>query len=138
MRFCQFVISPFRKRVLKLQLTDGHQTVTAMEYRPVPMLHTKLTPGCKCLILGPVRCVNKVLMLESKNVKLLGGEVAKYVVENAFENVLLRQLNRPLNPNPKTEYAGRFLRSYFLLHLKLAACRSHRQRTTRSQLSTIN
>lgn len=105
----------FRKRVLKMYLTDGHQRVAAMEYRPIPVLHTKLTPGSKCLIMGPVRCVNAVLLLESKNVKLLGGEVEKYVIENAFENVLLRQLNRPINPKPKTEYAGQCKKNSIIL-----------------------
>lgn len=58
------------------------------------------------IISGPVRCVNKVLMLESKNIKVLGGEIDKYLVENAYENVLLRELNQPINPNPKTDYTG--------------------------------
>lgn len=35
---------------------------------------------------------------------LLGGEVAKYEIDNAFENMLLRQLGRPLNPAPRSDY----------------------------------
>lgn len=77
-----------------------------MEYRPIACLHTKLAPGCKILLSGPLRCVNRVLLLEPHNIRLLGGEVARLEVENAFENVLLRQLGRPLNPAPKTDYNG--------------------------------
>lgn len=55
---------------------------------------------------GPMRCINHVLLLESKNVKILGGELESLLIENAFENVLLRALNKPMNPNPKTDYKG--------------------------------
>lgn len=64
------------------------------------------------MLTGPLRCINKVILLEPGNVKLLGGEVSKFEIENAFENVLLRALGRPLNPNPKTEYVGKAI-SFF-------------------------
>lgn len=96
------------KRVLKLELSDGRRCVTAMEYTAIPCLTTKLSPGMKILLTGPMRCVNHVLFLEAKNVKLIGGEVEPLMIPNAFENVLLRQLNRPLNPNPKTNYDGEY------------------------------
>lgn len=60
----------------------------------------------KFIISGPVRCVNKILMLESKNIKLLGGEVQGLCIENAYENVLLRKINQQKNLNPKTDYSG--------------------------------
>lgn len=93
-----------RKRVLKLEITDGHVTLNAMEYSPIACLNTKLSPGCKLLLIGPIRCCNKVLLLEPKNVRILGGEMEALLITNAFENVLLRLLNKPENPNPKTEY----------------------------------
>lgn len=80
--------------------------MVALEYRPIAALHTKLAPGCKLLLSGPLRLLNGVLLLEPHHVQLLGGEVAKYEVENAFENVLLRQLGRPLNPQPRSDYNG--------------------------------
>lgn len=91
---------------MRLELTDGHRTVPAMEYRPISCLSTKLMPGTKLLIMGPFRCINGVLFLEAKNVRILGGEVSIMAIENAYENVLRRCLNQPLNPNPKTDYAG--------------------------------
>lgn len=44
-----------RKRMLKLELTDGHGTVIAMECSPIPCLNTKLVPGTKILIKGKHR-----------------------------------------------------------------------------------
>lgn len=41
-----------RKRMLKLELTDGHDTVIAMEHCPISCLSTKLYPGTKILIKG--------------------------------------------------------------------------------------
>lgn len=38
--------------MLKLELTDGHTTVIAMEYCPIKCLSTKLYPGTKILIKG--------------------------------------------------------------------------------------
>lgn len=92
-----------------MEFTDGHQTVTALEYSPIPILNTKLAPGTKMLLNGPMRCVNHILFLEAKNISILGGEVEAIQVTNAFENVLLRELNLPPNPNPRTDYAGEFI-----------------------------
>lgn len=56
---------------------------------------------------GPVRCVNHIIFIESKNIEILGGEVEAMAIDNAFENVLLRALNKPPNPEPKTNYEGK-------------------------------
>uniref|UniRef100_A0A182MH75 RecQ-mediated genome instability protein 1 n=1 Tax=Anopheles culicifacies TaxID=139723 RepID=A0A182MH75_9DIPT len=93
-----------KRRMLKLELTDGKQTVLAMEHSPISCLNTKLTPGLKLLLTGPLRCVNKVIFLEPRNVRVLGGEVDVLLITNAYENVLLRALNKPANPNPKLDY----------------------------------
>lgn len=92
------------KRVLKLHLTDGRREVVGLEYSPISCLHTKLHPGVKVLISGPIRCANHVLLLEARNVRILGGEVEPLAIDNAYENVLLRALNKPINPNPKVDY----------------------------------
>ncbi|XP_053670396.1 uncharacterized protein LOC128720728 [Anopheles nili] len=93
-----------KRRMLKLMLTDGKQTVVALEHSPISCLYTQLLPGLKLQLTGPLRCVNNVIFLESKNVRVLGGEVDVLLITNAYENVLLRVLNRPANPNPKLDY----------------------------------
>lgn len=92
--------------MLKLELTDGFGTVSALEYSPIAVLKTQLTPGTKLILSGPLRCVNHILFLEAKNVRVLGGEVTNLVIDNAYENVLRKILNQPINPNPKTDYQG--------------------------------
>ena len=92
--------------MLKLELTDGFRTVSALEYRPIPCLTTQLTPGLKVIVTGPLRCVNHILFLEQKNIRILGGEVTTMVIENAYENILRKSLNQPINPTPITDYQG--------------------------------
>lgn len=87
-------------------MTDGHQTVTAMEYSPIPCLKTQLMPGIKIILSGSMRCVNHILLLEAKNVQILAGEVSTITTTNAYENVLRRILNQPMNQNPKMDYTG--------------------------------
>lgn len=53
-----------------------------------------------------MRCVNKVLFLQPANLKILGGEVEKLSIENAYENVLLRAMGRPTTTTPKLDYKG--------------------------------
>lgn len=93
-----------RKRLLRLNLTDGDRNVVAMEYKPIACLSTKLLPGSKILIKGPVKCLNKVIFLKPENVKLIGGEVDTLLINNAYENVLLKQLKKPLKTDPITSY----------------------------------
>lgn len=92
--------------MLKLELTDGFQTVSALEYSPIPCLTTQLVPGIKLIVSGPLRCVNHILFLEAKNVRILGGEVTTLTIDNAYENVLRKKLNQPINPTPITNYEG--------------------------------
>ncbi|KAJ6645584.1 RecQ-mediated genome instability protein 1, partial [Pseudolycoriella hygida] len=93
-----------KKRMLKLELTDGYATVIAMEHSPISSLSSKLCPGTKILLKGPIRCINKVLFLKPENVQILGGEVEKIAIENAYENVLLKALGRPTTSTPKLDY----------------------------------
>jgi RecQ-mediated genome instability protein 1 len=87
-----------------MELTDGHKTVIAMEHQPIPCLNTKLKPGIKVLLIGPIKVINKVLFLGPKNINLIGGEVDTLAIENAYENVLLRHLGKPLTETPLTTY----------------------------------
>lgn len=93
-----------KKRVFKLELTDGFKTVYGMEYTVIPSLSTKLSPGCKLKISGPLQCVNHILFLESKNIELLGGDVESLQIKNAYENVLLRALGKEETETPILDY----------------------------------
>lgn len=91
-----------KKRCLKLELTDGQSTVIAMEAEVVPSLHKKLPPGTKLLISGPIECSKHILRLKPKNVEVLGGEVDDLLVENCYENMLLKALGKPITENLTT------------------------------------
>ncbi|GLV43705.1 Tudor domain containing 3 [Carabus blaptoides fortunei] len=87
-------------RVLYFQMTDGVQLINGFEYQSIPVLNINLKPGIKVLLLGPVLVQNGEFILKPNNVKILGGEVEDLLVTNAVENVLARELNLPINPNP--------------------------------------
>lgn len=88
------------KRMLQLTLTDGVQEVDAIEYELIPLLKLSMTPGIKIRLTGPVTVRRGKIMLEARNVKVLGGEVEEILVSNAVENLLSRALGLPENPNP--------------------------------------
>lgn len=88
------------KRVLNLHMTDGVQFINGFEYQPISALNINLKPGIKMLLSGPLMVQNGEFLLKPNNVKILGGEVEDLLVTNAVENVLARELNLPINPNP--------------------------------------
>lgn len=90
--------------MFKLEITDGSRTVSAMEYALIPALSSKTSPGVKLKIIGPLQVVNHILMLEPKNLEILGGDVDSLVIVNAYENVLLRALGKPTTETPMMDY----------------------------------
>ena len=91
---------PRGKRTLLLNLTDGIQTVEALEYVPISALNLDMIPGTKVLLKGPVECRRGIILLRQGNIELLGGEVSDLVSCNAPENVLARLIGKPENPSP--------------------------------------
>uniref|UniRef100_A0A3Q3X558 RecQ-mediated genome instability protein 1 n=1 Tax=Mola mola TaxID=94237 RepID=A0A3Q3X558_MOLML len=69
-------------RMLMLQVTDGVQSLEAMEYQPIPELSAALRPGVKLQLRGQMVCRLGVLLLGPSNVKVLGGEVEELVDRN--------------------------------------------------------
>ena len=68
------------KRLLRLQLTDGHTDVIALELIPCPQLIlNKLLPGTKICIKGDVEVANEMLLLYPENVSILGGKVPNLI-----------------------------------------------------------
>lgn len=94
--------TPSGKRMLQLTLTDGIQEICAIEYKTVPKLDINLTPGSKIRINAPITVRRGQILLESRNIQILGGEVEEIFVSHAAENVLARYLNLPENPQPAT------------------------------------
>ncbi|XP_010875085.1 recQ-mediated genome instability protein 1 [Esox lucius] len=82
-------------RMLLLQVTDGVQSLEAMEYQPIPALSTTLRPGVKLLLQGQMTCRLGVLLLKPGNVKVLGGEVEELVERHCQGKVLCRALGLP-------------------------------------------
>ncbi|XP_056231671.1 recQ-mediated genome instability protein 1 [Seriola aureovittata] len=82
-------------RMLLLQVTDGVQSLEAMEYRPIPALSTALRPGVKLQLQGQMVCRLGMLLLGPANIKVLGGEVEDLVDRNNQGRVLCRTLGLP-------------------------------------------
>nr|XP_020458010.1 recQ-mediated genome instability protein 1 [Monopterus albus]XP_020458011.1 recQ-mediated genome instability protein 1 [Monopterus albus]XP_020458012.1 recQ-mediated genome instability protein 1 [Monopterus albus]XP_020458013.1 recQ-mediated genome instability protein 1 [Monopterus albus]XP_020458014.1 recQ-mediated genome instability protein 1 [Monopterus albus]XP_020458015.1 recQ-mediated genome instability protein 1 [Monopterus albus]XP_020458016.1 recQ-mediated genome instability prote len=82
-------------RMLLMQVTDGVQSLEAMEYRPIPALSTALRPGVKLQLQGQMDCRLGVLLLGPTNIKVLGGEVEDLVERNDQGRVLCRTLGLP-------------------------------------------
>ncbi|CAB3977315.1 recQ-mediated genome instability 1 [Paramuricea clavata] len=77
-------------RMLKLELTDGEQTIEGMEYQPMTKLSTDLIPGTKVLINADTLCRSGMLFLTDENIEILGGQVQNLTEENSQLNILNR------------------------------------------------
>ncbi|KAM7416805.1 hypothetical protein PAMA_018732 [Pampus argenteus] len=82
-------------RMLLLQVTDGVQSLEAMEYQPIPALSSALRPGVKLQLHGQMVCRLGMLLLGPSNIKILGGEVEDLVNRNNQGRVLCRTLGLP-------------------------------------------
>ncbi|XP_031712150.1 recQ-mediated genome instability protein 1 [Anarrhichthys ocellatus] len=94
----QFTQRPWEARptrMLLLQVTDGVQSLEAMEYQSVPALSTALRPGVKLQLQGQMVCRLGMLLLKASNIKVLGGEVEDLVERNNQGKVLCRTLGLP-------------------------------------------
>eukprot|EP01132_Coremiostelium_polycephalum_P005165 gene5165-6430_t len=67
-------------RTLKFIITDGYQTLIAIEYKYISFLNPHLPPGTKAFIKDvPIR--RGILLLDSNNIRLLGGNVDRLIQE---------------------------------------------------------
>ncbi|ELU15357.1 hypothetical protein CAPTEDRAFT_174324 [Capitella teleta] len=83
---------PKPSRMLMLSVTDGTHDVKIMEYRPIQCLDVNITPGTKIQVSGNVFCRLGVIMAQSQNIKVLGGEVDSLAETNTPESVLTNAL----------------------------------------------
>ena len=88
-------------RMLFLQITDGVQSLEAMEYQPIPALGALLRPGVKLQLHGQIVCRLGVLLLGPGNVTVLGGEVEELAERNSLARVLCRALGQPEEEPPQ-------------------------------------
>uniref|UniRef100_A0A665VGK4 RecQ-mediated genome instability protein 1 n=1 Tax=Echeneis naucrates TaxID=173247 RepID=A0A665VGK4_ECHNA len=75
-------------RMLVLQVTDGVQSLEAMEYQTIPAFNTALKPGVKLQLQGRIFCRLGMLLLGPSNIKVLGGEVEDLAERNNQVNCL--------------------------------------------------
>ncbi|XP_068594742.1 recQ-mediated genome instability protein 1 [Brachionichthys hirsutus] len=90
-------------RMLLMQVTDGVQSLEAMEYQPIPALSTALRPGVKLQLRGQMVCRLGVILLGPSNIKVLGGEVEDLVNRNTQGRVLSRTLGLPEEDHQQQE-----------------------------------
>lgn len=93
-------------RMLLLQVTDGVQSLEAMEYQFIPELSADLRPGAKLQLQGKMVCRLGVLLLRPSNIKILGGEVEDLVERNNKGKVLCRTLGLPEEQQQEVEDAA--------------------------------
>ncbi|XP_048197224.1 tudor domain-containing protein 3 isoform X2 [Perognathus longimembris pacificus] len=62
-------------RMLRLQMTDGHTSCTAVEFSYMPKISLNTPPGTKIKLSGIVDIKNGFLLLNDSNTTVLGGEV---------------------------------------------------------------
>ncbi|XP_077416918.1 recQ-mediated genome instability protein 1 isoform X2 [Vanacampus margaritifer] len=93
-------------RMLLLQVTDGVQSLEAMEYQMIPTLSPALRPGVKLQLQGQMICRLGMLLLGPDNVKVLGGEVEDLAERNNQGRVLCRVLGLPEEQQQEEEVMG--------------------------------
>ncbi|XP_048348770.1 tudor domain-containing protein 3 isoform X2 [Sphaerodactylus townsendi] len=86
-------------RMLRLQMTDGHTSCTAIEYNYMSKISLNTPPGTKIKLLGVVEVKNGFLLLDDSNTVILGGEV-EHLIEK-WE--LQRSLSKHNRSNIGTE-----------------------------------
>ena len=88
--------------MLKLDLSDGYSTVTAIEFESCSnkLKEKSLLPGTKIKLIGPLTVRRGTILLRPKNIQLLGG----YVEEIRLEAGLGSKLKSILTPGTYTTY----------------------------------
>jgi len=85
---------PKPSRVMMLTLTDGFQTVQAMEHETLACLPDRLTPGLKVQVSGPLVCRRGILLLTKNCLRVLGGGVEELSDEFGLEKILSEKIGK--------------------------------------------
>eukprot|EP00192_Tetraselmis_astigmatica_P019271 CAMPEP_0117683282 /NCGR_PEP_ID=MMETSP0804-20121206/20278_1 /TAXON_ID=1074897 /ORGANISM="Tetraselmis astigmatica, Strain CCMP880" /LENGTH=225 /DNA_ID=CAMNT_0005493787 /DNA_START=186 /DNA_END=859 /DNA_ORIENTATION=- len=62
-------------RLLRAKLTDGKLTAACIEYQPISQCSAATAPGTKVVLKGKCQIRSGIILLESKNIDVLGGRV---------------------------------------------------------------
>ncbi|KIH60152.1 hypothetical protein ANCDUO_09603 [Ancylostoma duodenale] len=81
------------RRMLLLTLSDGETEFKAIEYRSIKALSLLIKPGCKVLLIPPVRCRKDVFLLNPENIQIIGGDVESLFATGRPLEVMARKLN---------------------------------------------
>lgn len=65
--------------IIRLFFTDGHTAISAIVLQSIPGITSETPPGTKVLITGTVPVEGNFLILDRKNVKILGGRVEEMI-----------------------------------------------------------
>ncbi|KAF0447594.1 hypothetical protein F8M41_002765 [Gigaspora margarita] len=91
----QYESIQFPRGMLKFQLTDGYQSVDAIEYKPLSNLNLLTPIGIKISV-SQALILRGVLLLGPENVTVLGGFTGEHRSINAIRICLLKQLGLPI------------------------------------------
>ncbi|CAG8697053.1 7287_t:CDS:2, partial [Cetraspora pellucida] len=91
----QYESIKFPRGMLKFQLTDGYQSVDAIEYKPLSNLNLLTPIGIKISV-SKALVLRGVLLLGPENATVLGGFTDEHRSINAIRIRLLKQLNLPI------------------------------------------
>ncbi|CAG8624879.1 10351_t:CDS:2 [Dentiscutata heterogama] len=91
----QYESIQFPRGMLKFQLTDGYQSVDAIEYKPLSNLNLLTPIGIKISV-SKALILRGVLLLGPENVTVLGGFSNEHRSINAIRIRLLKQLGLPV------------------------------------------
>ncbi|KAL2912772.1 hypothetical protein HK105_207764 [Polyrhizophydium stewartii] len=99
-----------QRKMLRLTLSDGMQTCSAMEYAPIPDLTLTSERGIKVFV-SNVLIRRGVLLLTPENTRLLGGSVAEWnqhVPLDRVEQQMMRKLNAEGTRTARRNRTGTF------------------------------
>jgi len=85
---------PKPQRVMMLTISDGFQTVEAMEHQVIKAIPDTLTPGMKIQVLGPVTVRRGIILLTPNNVRVLGGEVEELQDQFGLIKILQQKIGK--------------------------------------------
>ncbi|RCN38641.1 hypothetical protein ANCCAN_15430 [Ancylostoma caninum] len=81
------------RRMLLLTVSDGETEFKAIEYRSIKALSLLIKPGCKVLLIPPVRCRKDVFLLNPESIQIIGGDVESLFATGRPLQIMTKKLN---------------------------------------------